>query len=83
MKFTLTLLGLLTTSNALAIKRQNSCTNPTVRKEWRSISDSEKSAYIDAVKCLKGQPSRLPNTTSETLYDNFGYIHRELDKSSK
>lgn len=35
------------------------CVDPAVRHEWRSLSNKEKKAYIDAVQCLMKKPSRL------------------------
>ncbi|KAF8519616.1 Di-copper centre-containing protein [Hysterangium stoloniferum] len=35
----------------------SSCTNPSVRREWRSLTDGQKEEWIDAVKCLARQPS--------------------------
>lgn len=50
-----------------------SCTNPVIRREWRDLSDVEKSEYIDAVQCLRSLPSRLG--LNQTLYDDFPYVH--------
>ena len=49
------------------------CTNPTIRREWRGLSDIEKSDYIQAVQCLRSSPSRLG--LNQTLYDDFPYVH--------
>lgn len=35
------------------------CVDPAVRHEWRSLSNVEKKAYIEAVQCLMKKPSRL------------------------
>ncbi|KAH7115400.1 monooxygenase [Dactylonectria estremocensis] len=69
----------LTLCNALAIKRQTTCEDPAVRKEWRSLTDSEKSNYLEAVQCLKTTPSRLSNSNSTSLFDDFPNLHRQLD----
>lgn len=58
-----------------------SCTNPGQRREWRSLSTAEQEEYISAVKCLTTKPSRLNLTT--TLYDDFPYVHNELNGKSK
>ena len=49
------------------------CTHPIIRREWRNLSDAEKSDYIAAVQCLRNSPSRLG--LNQTLYDDFPYIH--------
>ena len=49
------------------------CTHPIIRREWRSLSDADKSDYIAAVQCLRDSPSRLG--LNQTLYDDFPYIH--------
>lgn len=49
------------------------CTNPVVRREWRSLSTMEKDVYIGAVQCLYSLPSEInPNST---LYDDFAWTH--------
>ncbi|RYP77635.1 hypothetical protein DL771_001003 [Monosporascus sp. 5C6A] len=63
------------------VKRQSSCSSPSVRQEWRSLSSEEKSSYIDSVKCLKTVPSRLSDSSSDSLWDDFSYVHRQLDLS--
>ena len=57
-------------SRALA---STACTKPTIRREWRDLSDTEKSDYIEAVQCLRSSPSRLG--LNQTLYDDFPYVH--------
>lgn len=49
------------------------CTNPVIRREWRSLSNAEKSDYIGAVQCLRSSPSR--SGLNQTLYDDFPYVH--------
>lgn len=49
------------------------CKKPAVRREWRSLSRSEKLEYIQAVQCLRSKPSRLG--LGHTLYDDFPYVH--------
>ena len=57
------------------------CKSPSIRREWRSLSIAERDAYIDAVFCLRAKPSRL--NTSQTLYDDFAYVHHQFDEESK
>ena len=49
------------------------CTNTVMRREWRDLSDVEKSEYIEAVQCLRSSPSKLG--LNQTLYDDFPYVH--------
>jgi tyrosinase len=57
------------------------CQRPTVRREWRVLSEPEQFEYLTAVKCLANKPSKLRNTGS--LYDDFAWIHKYLTTSSK
>ena len=52
------------------------CTNPTTRREWRSLSRVEKHDYLDAVQCLRKTNSRLG--MNQTLYDDFPWIHTQI-----
>ncbi|KAJ7678054.1 hypothetical protein DFH06DRAFT_1316843 [Mycena polygramma] len=52
------------------------CASPAIRREWRVLSNVQKSDYIIAVQCLQ----RLPSTTSslrgaKTRFDDFQAIH--------
>lgn len=57
------------------------CTNPVIRREWRDLSDAEKSDYIEAVQCLRRSPSRLG--LNQTLYDDFPYVHSRNGEACK
>lgn len=52
------------------------CTNPSLRREWRSLAAAEKKAYIDAVKCLGETPSVLG--LNQTLYADFPWVHNRI-----
>ena len=52
------------------------CTDPSIRREWRSLSRSEKKDYIDAVQCLRTTPSKLG--LNQSLYDDFPYVHNRV-----
>lgn len=56
------------------------CENPSVRREWRSLSQDEKQNYIDAVNCL----AKLPSIIREngTLYDDFPWVHNQISHMS-
>ena len=57
------------------------CTNPSTRREWRSLSLSEKRSYIRAVKCLTEKPTQL--RADGVLYDDFPYTHSKIGNYSK
>ncbi|KAF3916223.1 Tyrosinase [Arthrobotrys entomopaga] len=61
------------------LKRPHStCKNPLIRKEWRSLSTSEKLSYISAVQCL-GDKRRSKSISGipglQTRYDDFQGVH--------
>ena len=51
----------------------NSCVDPPIRREWRSLASSEKFHYLESVQCLRQMPSRLGPKL--TVYDDFPHIH--------
>ncbi|CEF88219.1 hypothetical protein SNK03_012974 [Fusarium graminearum] len=55
-----------------------SCENPTKRVEWRQLDQTVRQQYVDAVLCLTTKPSRIG--LNSTLYDDFPYVHSQLDK---
>ena len=61
---------------ALPGKPQGSCAHPSIRREWRSLNQTEQLQYIAAVQCLRDQPSQLG--MNQTLYDDFPWIHSRI-----
>jgi len=57
-----------------------SCQNPTVRREWRTLSTAERHDYLAAVQCLQENPSRLG--LNHTLYDDFPWVHSRMGNFS-
>ncbi|TFK72334.1 Di-copper centre-containing protein [Pluteus cervinus] len=67
------------------------CTNPTVRKEWRTLSNAQKQSFLTAVKCYGTLPhsSSLVKTGStpdippinpaSSAYDDMVYVHIDLN----
>ncbi|TXC09488.1 hypothetical protein FocTR4_00004454 [Fusarium oxysporum f. sp. cubense] len=53
------------------------CSQPRIRKEWRMLSSSEQTDYIDAIQCLKTAPSKGTSIfdTLESRYDDFVALH--------
>ncbi|TQV92122.1 monooxygenase [Cordyceps javanica] len=62
------------------------CKKLLIRKEWRNLTNNEKSAWIGAVKCLASiRHQRLSLTKNQTvlegkrsLYDDFSYSHASV-----
>ncbi|KAH6599563.1 hypothetical protein BASA50_002905 [Batrachochytrium salamandrivorans] len=59
----------------VASAQTTSCSNPSQRQEWRELSAAQKTAYINAVVCLKRTPSRSRNTGSPSRFDDFARTH--------
>ncbi|ESK91284.1 tyrosinase central domain-containing protein [Moniliophthora roreri MCA 2997] len=52
------------------------CSSPTIRREWRALSTTERQAYIDGVKCLQTLPSRTAAIKeAKTRFDDFQSVH--------
>lgn len=71
------LLAVLTFAS-LASTLTSPCTNPIVRKEWRTLQPAEKKSYLDAVNCILTQPSLTPafnNSGVKSRYDDLLYTH--------
>jgi tyrosinase len=70
---------------AIASRALAACSNDTavVRKEWNELSDSERLAYIDGIKCLQERPSRLSDTcpACKSAYDDFTAVHINQTRS--
>ncbi|KAK4173962.1 putative tyrosinase [Triangularia setosa] len=76
------LVAVLVAGNALAApaiveKRQFSakCTNHRIRKAWHTLSDSEKTAYLDAELCLMNHPATLGLRGAKTKFDELTSVH--------
>lgn len=61
---------------ALRGKPQGLCAQPSIRREWRSLSQPEQLQYIAAVQCLRDKPSQLG--LNQTLYDGFPWTHSRI-----
>lgn len=57
------------------------CGNPSYRREWRSLSNEDKSAYLDAVRCLIASPSIVKSNGD--LYNDFPNIHFQQAKNGE
>jgi hypothetical protein len=65
-----------TVSSSKMRKPHGRCESSYVRREWRSLSTSEKADYIQAVKCLVLKPSKARSKGS--LYDDYPYTHARV-----
>lgn len=55
-----------------------SCANPSVRVEWDSYPDSNKQAFVNAIKCLMGKPSAGGFAGSKSRYEDIVVLHQSL-----
>lgn len=66
------------------------CSKLLTRKEWRTLTHSEKTEWVRAVKCLASiRHERLSLTPDQTvlegkrsLYDDFSYSHAAVEHSA-
>lgn len=67
---------------AYVVPRQEAkgCTKPVKRVEFRTLDNTVRKQYTDAVVCLTTKPSMLGLNT--TLYDDFTYVHTQLNEES-
>ncbi|KAL2918409.1 hypothetical protein HK105_201809 [Polyrhizophydium stewartii] len=57
------------------------CTRPSVRREFRTLTKTQRDNYIKAVKCLRTQPSKFPaNLGTKSAYDDLVYVHMLIEK---
>jgi len=56
------------------------CPVAPIRREWRSLTDDEKTEFTEAVKCLATVPSRWMYNGS--LYDDFTALHARIGQLS-
>lgn len=64
-------------------RRDQICSTETaaVRKEWGSLTLSERSNYIDAVLCAQATPSQLNLPATKSRFDDFAAVHINLSRS--
>ncbi|TVY17755.1 Tyrosinase ustQ [Lachnellula arida] len=62
----------------------NTCTadNVSVRKEWRSLNDTEKLAYIDAELCLMDLPGQSGLPGASTRFYDLTAMHQQFTNTS-
>jgi tyrosinase len=53
--------------------------NPNVRFEWAHYSNSDRTAFVQAIKCLQGKPSGGSQYTgSQNRYEDLVSVHRDM-----
>ncbi|EUC60319.1 tyrosinase tyrosinase: common central domain protein [Rhizoctonia solani AG-3 Rhs1AP] len=67
------------TNSHTITKGVGKCTNPAIRREWRTLSQDQRDSFHSAVKCLQTKPSALNVPESQTLYDDFSYVHYTIN----
>lgn len=56
-------------------RRDSNCTDPTVRVNWLTLTDGEKTAYFDAELCLLSLPAQSSIPGVVTRYDDLVGAH--------
>ena len=70
-------LGIVSSIHSLEpLKTAVFCKNPSVRREWRTLSHRQKHEYLRAVQCLSTTDSSLK--LNQTLHDDFPWIHSRI-----
>jgi tyrosinase len=54
------------------------CSNPRVRQEWDSYSNSDRQAFVSAVRCLMGRPPNGQFRQSKSRYEDLVALHQTL-----
>ncbi|KAJ2898555.1 hypothetical protein MKZ38_003846 [Zalerion maritima] len=68
---------LLALGQARSVSGTSSCRKSLVRKEWRTLSDTDKVEYTNAVQCLMNLPAQTQNlyTGVQNRFDDFQGLH--------
>ncbi|ORY08686.1 hypothetical protein BCR34DRAFT_569456 [Clohesyomyces aquaticus] len=69
-----------TLGDANTYQKRGACTakNLAIRREWGSLSSSERKAYIAAVKCLQKKPAKTPSSLfpgAKSRFDDWVATH--------
>jgi len=52
------------------------CTNPRTRPEWETLGDSDKQAFVDAIKCLMKKPASGQFRGAQSRYEDVVTLHQ-------
>ncbi|KAE8351279.1 hypothetical protein BDV28DRAFT_162473 [Aspergillus coremiiformis] len=59
--------------SSMQLLSRKTCENPPVRREWRSLTESERTDFTQAIICLANRPSQWQQNGS--IYDDFAILH--------
>ncbi|KAK3400721.1 hypothetical protein B0T20DRAFT_347247 [Sordaria brevicollis] len=51
------------------------CKHIATRREWRSLTETERNQFVDAIHCLARLPSEWDENKNRTVYDDFAILH--------
>ncbi|KAK0471183.1 Di-copper centre-containing protein [Armillaria luteobubalina] len=60
-----------------ASRRRSTCTDPTIRVEWNTLTEDEKAAYFAAELCLLQLPSQTDIPYAVSRYDDLVGTHQQ------
>ncbi|KAH6648602.1 hypothetical protein BKA67DRAFT_575316 [Truncatella angustata] len=71
------LASVIPTASDITVGRHTPCVKFNVRKEWRTLSESERLDFISAVKCLQETPGETTALYSgvKSRYDDYVVLH--------
>ncbi|CAJ2507926.1 Uu.00g091120.m01.CDS01 [Anthostomella pinea] len=73
-------LALLAIAPPSSVFAEADCSEPLVRKEWRTLSSEEKQSYLSAVQCLQKTPGKTSDSYPgvQSRYDDFQAEHIQM-----
>ncbi|KAK6216346.1 hypothetical protein LQW54_003549 [Pestalotiopsis sp. IQ-011] len=72
--------GQSTSAGNATVKATGNCTSPATRIEWRSLSDSDQLAFVNAIKCLIDLPAsgQWASAGSTNRYEDLVAVHSQM-----
>lgn len=64
------------TINEAAVPTAVTCDNPNLRFEWRSYSDTDRHAFVDAIACLIQKPASGNFVPAANRYEDLVRVHQ-------
>ncbi|KAF2269165.1 Di-copper centre-containing protein [Lojkania enalia] len=64
--------------NTLLVSAAATCSNPRIRTEWDSLSNSGRQAFVSAVRCLMGRPASGQWANARNRYEDLVALHQAL-----
>lgn len=58
--------------------RASNCSSVEVRKEWRNLSSTEQTAYLEAEICLMNLPAQTGLAAVTSRYSDLASLHQNL-----